>query len=104
MDTNIRLEQLLKERNWTKYKLAKESGLSESTIINMFARNTVPSIASLEAICKAFNITMSQFFADDDMIELSPELRELFNQWINLTNEQKDAVMKIIKTMNSTEK
>ena len=104
MDTKVRLEKLLHERNWTKYTLAKESGLSESTIINMFARNTVPTIASLEAICKAFKITMSQFFADDEMIELSPELRELFQQWSYLSDEQKEAVMKIIKTMNTTQK
>lgn len=101
MDTNLRLEKLLKEKGWTKYRLAKESGLSESTIINMFARNTVPTIASLEVICKAFKITMSQFFADDEMIELSPELKELFQQWTYLSDEQKDAVMKIIKTMNN---
>lgn len=104
MDTNLRLEKLLNEKGWTKYKLAKESGLSESTIINMFARNTVPSIASLEAICNAFKITMSQFFADDEMIELSPELKELFQQWSYLSDEQKEAVMKIIKTMNMNQK
>ena len=61
MDTNLKLEKLLQEKGWTKYRLAKESRLSESTIINMFARNTVPTIASLEVICKAFKITMSQF-------------------------------------------
>ena len=104
MDTNLRLEKLLDEKGWTKYKLAKESGLSESTIINMFARNTVPTIASLEAICGAFKITMSQVFADDEMIELSPELRELFQQWSYLSDEQKEAVMKIIKTMNTNHK
>ena len=104
MDTNLRLEKLLDEKGWTKYKLAKESGPSESTIINMFARNTVPTIASLEAICVAFKITMSQFFADDEMIELSPELRELFQQWSYLSDEQKEAVMKIIKTMNTNHK
>ena len=104
MDTNLRLEKLLDEKGWTKYKLAKESGLSESTIINMFARNTVPTIASLEAICGAFKITMSQFFADDEMIELSPELRELFQQWSYLSDEQKEAVMKIIKTMKTNHK
>ena len=47
---------------------------------------------------------MSQFFADDEMIELSPELRELFQQWSYLSDEQKEAVMKIIKTMNTNQK
>lgn len=101
MDTNARIENLLKERNWSKYKLAKESGLSESTIINMFARNTVPSISSLEAICDALGITMSQFFADDEMVELTPELKELFKSWSNLNVEQKSAVVRLIGTMEN---
>ena len=51
MDTHERLRQLLKERKWTEYRLAKKCGLSESTLANIFKRNTVPSIPTLEAIC-----------------------------------------------------
>ena len=51
-----------------------------------------------EAIYKAFKITMAQFFAEDDMVELTPELRELFDRWTALTNEQKAALWQIIKT------
>lgn len=63
MDTHERLRQLLNERGWTEYRLAKNCGLSESTIANIYRRNTVPSLATLEAICKGFGITMAQFFA-----------------------------------------
>lgn len=52
MDTHERLRQLLNERGWTEYRLAKNCGLSESTIANIYRRNTVPSLATLEAICK----------------------------------------------------
>ena len=48
MDTHERLRQLLNERGWTEYRLAKNCGLSESTIANIYRRNTVPSIATLE--------------------------------------------------------
>lgn len=34
MDTLDRLRQLLNERNWTEYRLAKEGNLSMSTIKN----------------------------------------------------------------------
>lgn len=78
MDTHERLRQLLNERGWSEYKLAKRCGLSESTVANIFRRNTVPSIATLETICSGFGITMSQFFAEGDMIEITPELKELF--------------------------
>lgn len=42
MDTHARLQQLLRERGWTEYKLSKECGLAQSTIGNIFRRNTVP--------------------------------------------------------------
>ena len=88
MDTHERLRQLLDERGWTEYRLAKNCGLSESTIANIYRRNTVPSITTLETICKGFGITLSQFFAEGEMLELTPELKELFDNWVNLTPEQ----------------
>ena len=102
MDVNDKLRKMLKNRGWTEYKMSKYSGLSESTIGNIFSRNTVPSIATLEAICKAFGITLSQFFADDDseLVELNDELKELFNDWMTLSKEQKEAVSQLLKTMN----
>ena len=72
MDTHERLRQLLNERGWTEYRLAKNCGLSESTIANIYRRNTVPSLVTLEAICKGFGITMAQFFAEGEMVEINP--------------------------------
>ena len=100
MDTHARLRQLLRERGWTEYKLSKECGLSQSTIGNIFRRNNVPSIATLETICRGFGITMSQFFAEGEMVELTPELKELFDNWVNLTPNQKAAVLQMLKAMN----
>lgn len=88
------------ERGWTAYRLAKESGLSESTLANIFKRNTVPSIATLEAVCTAFGISLAQFFAEQDMVELTPELKELFDNWVSLTPEQKQAALQMIRAMN----
>lgn len=101
MDTHQRLRQLLNERGWTEYRLSKNCGLSESTLANIFRRNTTPSIATLEAICKGFGITLSQFFAENEMVELSPELQDLFNKWVALTPEQKAAVYSMIAAFNS---
>ena len=50
MDVNERIRVLMNERGWTPYRLAKESGLSDGTVGNIFRRNTVPSMATLEAI------------------------------------------------------
>lgn len=66
MDVIKRIDNLMKEREWSDYKLAAESGLSSSTIANIHRRNTVPSIPALEAICSAFGITLAQFFSDNN--------------------------------------
>ena len=100
MDTLQRLQQLLKERNWTVYRLAVNCDMPSSTLNNIFNRNTVPSIPTLETICKGFGITLSQFFAENEMVELSPELKELFDGWLTLTPEQKAAITQLIHTIN----
>ena len=100
MDVLERLRRLLDERGWTEYRLAKNSGLSESTIANIFKRNTVPSLPTLEAICKGLGITLSQFFADGEMVEVTPELKSLFDSWVNWTPEQKSLAAQLLKAMN----
>ena len=96
MDTHARLRHLMSERNWTEYRLAKESGLSQSTISNLFARNNLPSIPTLEIICRAFGITLAQFFADGSFVELTEEQREFFDRWAALKPEQKRLLDELI--------
>lgn len=100
MDTHARLQRLLRERGWTEYRLSKECGLSQSTIGNIYRRNTEPSIWTLETICKGFGITLSQFFAEGEMVELTPDTKELFDAWVNLTPTQKQAALQMLKAMN----
>lgn len=102
MNTNERILQLLRERNWTEYRLAKESGLSQSTISNLFKRNTTPSIPTLESICNGFGITLSQFFSDGNVVELSEEQQHFFNEWISLTADEKRLIYQIVKKFKSS--
>lgn len=100
MDVIKRIDMLMKERNWSDYKLSTESGLSSSTIANIHRRNTVPSISTLESICSAFGITLAQFFTEDShIVQLNNDQQDLFNQWIALTDNQKDLIYQLIKEM-----
>lgn len=100
MDVLVRLQKLLEDCGWSEYRLSKESGLSQSTIGNIFRRNTMPSLDSLEKICASFGITLSQFFAENDMVELTPDLKIIFEQWRVLSPAQKEAVLQMVKAMN----
>ena len=99
MTTNDRIRQLMSERNWTEYRLAKKSDLSQSTITNLFKRNTIPSIPTLEAICRGFGITLSQFFSEGSFVELTDEQKELFDRWVALTKEQKVLLLELVKSL-----
>ena len=100
MNTNERLQRLLKERGRSMYRLSLKSGLSQATLANIFRRNTIPSIATLKAICKGFGITLAQFFAEGEMVEMSPDLKELFDCWNCLTVGQKAAALQMLKAMS----
>lgn len=64
----------------------------------------MPSFVTLEAICSGFNIAVSQFFAESEMVEMTPELKELFDNWAFLTADEKTAVLNIIKAIKKTDK
>ncbi len=96
MSVHEKLKKMLSERGWSEYRLAKECGLSESTIANIFRRNTQPSINTLESICNGFNITLSQFFCEGDMVEMTDDLKMLFDAWKTLTPKQKQALLELV--------
>ena len=75
MDTKNRIKQLMNQRQWTLYELARRSGLAQTTLANMWRRNNEPSIPSLRLICNAFGITLTQFFSEEDgrPVELNDE-------------------------------
>lgn len=99
MDAKARIKELMEERGWSEYRLAIASGLSQSTVANIFNRNTTPSVATLESICNGFGITLAQFFAEGDMVELTEEQKEMFAAWSALTRDQKDVLAQLILVM-----
>lgn len=99
MNIHERILFLMHERGWTQYKLAKKSGIPSSTLTNMFKRSTSPTFATIETLCDCFGITLSQFFAEEDMIPLSKEEKEMFTKWVSLSKEQKKIIGDLIENM-----
>ncbi len=99
MDAKQRIRQLMDERQWSEYRLAIASGLSQSTVANIFNRNTMPSVSTLESICGGFGITLAQFFAEGNLVELTQEQQEMFAAWSTLTKAQKEVLRQLIDVM-----
>lgn len=100
MDTLQKIQQLMAQRGWTEYKLAKEANLPLSTVTNMFRRQTAPTIPTLELICSGFGMTLAQFFAEQErLVELTEEQMRMFRQWAALTKTQKQLIADLIDNM-----
>lgn len=96
MDILNRIDELRKERGWSINYLAMEAMLTQSTINNLYTRQTLPTIPTLRAICGAFGITLSEFFAEEEKSDINTELSRRIN---TLTTEQKEALLTILKSI-----
>ena len=70
MNVVQKIRQLQNERNWTDYRLAQEANISQSSLATLFSRQTPPKLEMLQSICNAFGLTLSQFFLENENIEI----------------------------------
>lgn len=88
------------DRGWTEYQLAERSGLPQSTISSWYRKNMIPTVPSLEKICNAFGITLSQLFAENDSpVSLTESQKKLLDRWARLSAEQQEVVFALIDKM-----
>lgn len=100
MDVIERIKQIAAVKGWSEYRLVKETGLASSTIANIYHRNTIPTIPTLEVICTTFGITLSQFFSEDDVIALTPEQAQLLEHWSSISPTQRELFLKLFETLS----
>lgn len=100
MNVLNRIRELMVLNGWSQYELAKKSGVAYTTINSIFKNEGVPSIPTLEDICQAFGLTMSQFFAEgEDFHHLTAEEITLLKKWNQLNLEQKSILLKLIEQL-----
>jgi len=79
--------------------LAKQVCLDPTTIYKIEANDSKPSLGSLERICAALGISLSQFFADENH-ELQPELQRLLSTAKKLSPEQIEQLRKLLESLS----
>lgn len=95
-----KIEELMAQHEYTKYKLAKLSGIKKSTITTIFTKRSTVSVYNLSKMCKAFDLTLSEFFA---MLEGEPRTDKIQNfpveWWRSLQPETRRKVSAMMFTM-----
>lgn len=100
-----RIEELRDERHWTSHHMAIEAEIGTSTVVNWFNRNSTPKLEAIESLCKAFGITMSEFFNEsNDVSYLTEEQKEILQQWNLLHSNEKFDLLNFLKTLNNNKK
>lgn len=97
-DVLKRIDEERIKRNWTEYTLAKNSGLTQSTISTWYRKDLQPSIASIEKICNGLGITLSAFFNEgkrEDM--LTQDQHDILQLWSTLTEEQRKCLLQLLR-------
>lgn len=95
-NTLARIQELREARKWSVYRLAKLSGIPQSTIATWYQKNLCPPIDKLEIICDTFGISLSEFFSSGLPQSLTSEQTLLLKQWALLSPKEKKAVSGII--------
>ncbi|MBQ2813096.1 MAG: helix-turn-helix transcriptional regulator [Clostridia bacterium] len=100
MDVLQRILDLRLERGWSEYRLSEESGIAQTTISSWFRKQIYPTIPSLEKICAAYNITLSQFFdLNGEPVSLTPEQAEVIEKWNSLSSSQQKALLDFLRLL-----
>ena len=97
-DVILHVQELCKERSWTYYRLAKEADIPYSTLNNMMNRNNIPTIPTLQKLCDAFGITLSDFFRDEsENSQLTQPQKEMIELYNRLSLEKKKILKAYMK-------
>ncbi len=57
----------------------------------------MPSLANIQRICNAANITIEQFFYDKGVDKLSEDEHNLLSDWMTLSDKEKQAIFLTIE-------
>ena len=98
-DVLARIQELRESREWSVYKLAKLSGIPQSTIATWYQKNLYPPIDKIEFLCNTFQISLHDFFSYEDFNGLSKDQKNLLTKWDQLSEKEKDAIYSIINLL-----
>ena len=105
MTVQERILELLEKRGWTKYKLAQETGLYQTTVYDWFNdKGFTPDRKSIELICAAMNSSLTEFYSGIDEGELNGEQTYLLQLFAKVPESKKQLVFDLLRSLSDDTK
>lgn len=92
-----KITSLCETRDISKYRLSQLSGISQSSLGRIMAQENLPSLITLEKICAALGVTLSQFFQEGNSENLTEKQKEVLRIWNNLSTNEQETVMSMLR-------
>lgn len=100
MTVQERIIQLMEKYGWTKYRLAQETGLYQTTVYDWFnEKGYSPDRKSIELICAAMNISLTEFYGGIDAGELDGEQTLLLQLFEKVPESKRRLVFDLLRTL-----
>ena len=98
MDIKAKIDQMRKERKWTKSRLAREAGITPNTVYNWYNQNNaIPTRESIENVCFAFGITVASFYGDVDPDNLTEQEIQALEYFRKIPDKKKVLALSTLK-------
>ena len=94
-----KIDRMRTERGWTAYRLSQETNISQQTVLNWFSNpNIVPSVSAIASVCEAFGITLAEFFSENELVEVSDDVKKLYHDWCLLSKDEQASIKAVMQS------
>lgn len=101
MDIHGRIKELLEKEGWSLYKLSEKTGIHKTTVYDWFNdKHFTPSRNSIELICAALNISLTEFYSGIDEGELDGEQTLLLELFAKVPKSKRTVVFDLLRNLS----
>lgn len=91
------IKEMSEARGWTVAELARRSGVADSTIRSWYDRVNLPSMPTLEPVCRVLGAPVTEVLGlDDGPVNIVADQKMLLYKWDLLMEGERDATMHVI--------
>jgi len=102
MDETIELiDKIRIAKGITIAQLCEMSSISQSLFNKWLKGQSTPNLKSLENVCNALEIPLSFVLSSGSKFEISPDERKPYEDYSQLTNEQKELLLQVVDSIIS---
>ena len=101
MDIHARILELIKKKGWSLYKLSEKTGIHKTTVYDWYNdKHFTPDRKSIELVCAALNISLTEFYSGIDENELSGEQVLLLELFAKVPSDKRKVVFDLLRSLS----